>query len=45
MSSIVASGGGDDAEDVMGGFNVALNTLSWRKECITKVRKGTTKML
>lgn len=37
VSGIRATGGEDPAEDVMGGLNVALNTLSWRPENITKV--------
>ena len=32
MNGISADGGGDSAEDIMGGLKVALYSLSWRLE-------------
>ena len=32
VSAIVAGGGGDGPEDIMGALKVAFNSLSWRSE-------------
>ena len=32
VGAIMASGGGDGPEDIMGGFNVAFQSLSWRSD-------------
>jgi hypothetical protein len=32
VASIIAQGGGDEAEDVLGGLSCTLNNLSWRPD-------------
>ena len=46
VNKIEATGGGDDAEDVMGGLEAALTKLTWRDPDIgTKVLLNTTYMI
>ena len=39
MNPIVATGGGDGPEDIMGALRVTLNNLNWRRSA-TKVKKA-----